>query len=81
MTLLKEINNMMMLTPSRHLDEAIPIKNRILNMTCENCKYYKLPDHDMFNKKDCANNENGQNVIICPPPTFGCNKFERKEQK
>ena len=52
--------------------------------TCENCKYYQMymphnNPHDQFNIMDCIANDNGSNIVSYPPPTFGCNKFEREQ--
>ena len=47
--------------------------------TCENCNHYKDEINFGDTKLDCTVNKAGQNIVSFPPPTFGCNKFERKQ--
>jgi len=59
------------------------IYDDIESRTCENCKHYEMymPQnnmHDQYNRMDCTANDAGQNIVSYPPPTFGCNKFERR---
>ena len=80
--MLNLINKMIMLTSSKHLDEAIDIKNKMLDeleKTCDGCKHYETDTLFNGDTKDCFANDGSQTIVSFPPPEFGCIKFERRE--
>jgi len=61
------------------IDEINELFDDIETRTCENCKYYKLPEDSLFEHRDCIANIGHAVVVSFPSPTFGCNKFEREQ--
>lgn len=63
------------------LREVDKIYDDFESMVCKNCKYYKMNESVPFDGMECTVNDSGQSIVCFPPPTFGCNKFKRKDDK
>jgi len=69
-----------MMLPSWQVKNIInAIFNDIETRTCENCKYYTHSDTIPYIGMECTANNGAMSIVCFPPPTFGCNKFEREQ--